>query len=287
MHWIPLTLMCALSLAAADAVTKRWLGSLGARDLTVVRFGLAGFVTLPLLLANPPGWPPPAFWGWIAWLVPLELLALVLYVQAIRDHPLSLTLPYLAFTPAFITLTGWLILGERVSPGGFAGIALVVAGSWLLHVESLSATGWRRALTEPFAHPGSRRMLAVAFIYAVTSVGGKGAMRYMDGGQFGPLYILLVGTGALVLFRGWERMPRVVRLHPVAAIAAATLMGAMVLTHFLALEQVETAYMIALKRTSLLFGIVLGVLWFGETRLRGKLLAGSLMLAGVAVITAN
>ena len=58
--------------------TKRWLGGWSARDLTVVRFGLAGFVTLPLLLANPPVWPAPMFWGWVAWLIPLELLALLL-----------------------------------------------------------------------------------------------------------------------------------------------------------------------------------------------------------------
>ena len=63
-------------------------------------------------------------------------------------------------------------------------------------------------------------------------------------------------------------------------------MGIMIVTHFLALQQVETAYMIAVKRTSLVFGILFGVLWFGETRLRGKLLAGSLMLGGVAIITA-
>ena len=285
MYWIPLTLLCALSLAAADAVTKRWLGGLGARDLTVVRLGLAGIVTFPLLLADPPAWPPSAFWGWISWLIPLELLALVLYVQAIRDHSLSLTLPYLAFTPAFITLTGWLILGERLSAGGFIGIALVVAGSWLLHLESWSATSWRRAVTAPFSHPGSRRMLAVALIYALTSVGGKAAMQYMDADQFGPFYILLVGMGALVLFRGWERLPRVIGLHPVGAVATASLMGVMIVTHFLALQQVETAYMIALKRTSLLFGIVFGVLWLGEPKLRQKLLAGSIMLAGVAVIT--
>lgn len=283
--WIPLTLLCALSLASADAVTKRWLAGLGARDLTVVRFGLAGLVTLPLLLADPPAWPPLAFWGWIAWLVPLELVALLLYVQAIRDHDLSLTLPYLAFTPAFITLTGWLILGERLSVGGIAGIALVVAGSWLLHIDKWSADSWRRAVAAPFSHPGSRKMLAVALIYALTSVGGKGAMRHMDAGQFGPLYILLVGAGALVLFRGWQRLPRALALHPVATITTAALMGAMIITHFLALQQVETAYMIAVKRTSLLFGILFGALWFGETRLRRKLLAGGVMLAGVAVIT--
>ena len=39
-----------------------------------------------------------------------------------------MTLPYLAFTPVFVTLTGWAILGERVDLQGLGGIALVVAG---------------------------------------------------------------------------------------------------------------------------------------------------------------
>jgi uncharacterized membrane protein len=58
----------------------------------------------------------------------------------------------------------------------------------------------------------------------------------------------------------------------------------MVYTHFLALKQVEVAYMIAVKRTSLLFGIIYGALFFRETNLGSNLLAGSLMLVGVLLI---
>jgi drug/metabolite transporter (DMT)-like permease len=42
--------------------------------------------------------------------------------------------------------------------------------------------------------------------------------------------------------------------------------------------------MISVKRTSLLFGIVYGALLFGEEGLRRNLLAGSLMVGGVALI---
>jgi uncharacterized membrane protein len=58
----------------------------------------------------------------------------------------------------------------------------------------------------------------------------------------------------------------------------------MVLTHFLAIEQVQVAYMIGLKRTSILFGILLGALWLGETRLLQHLLAAGLMVLGVVLI---
>jgi drug/metabolite transporter (DMT)-like permease len=61
-------------------------------------------------------------------------------------------------------------------------------------------------------------------------------------------------------------------------------MALMILTHFVALVGVKTAYMIAVKRTSLLWGIVLGALWLGEPNLRRNLLAGCVMVAGVGLI---
>jgi drug/metabolite transporter (DMT)-like permease len=61
-------------------------------------------------------------------------------------------------------------------------------------------------------------------------------------------------------------------------------MALSVVTHFLALERIEVAYMIAVKRTSLLFGILYGALLFHEQRLTRHLLAGSLMLAGVVIL---
>jgi uncharacterized membrane protein len=62
------------------------------------------------------------------------------------------------------------------------------------------------------------------------------------------------------------------------------MMGAMLLTHFTAIAQVEVAYMISVKRTSLLFGIVYGAVLFSERRLGVHLLAGTLMVIGVALI---
>ena len=58
----------------------------------------------------------------------------------------------------------------------------------------------------------------------------------------------------------------------------------MAYTHFLAIQQVEVAYMIAVKRLSLVFGILYGALLFKEPGLERRLPAGGLMLAGVGLI---
>jgi drug/metabolite transporter (DMT)-like permease len=289
LDWLSLSLVCAFSLASADAATKAWLRDYSARELSLVRLGVTGLVMAPLLtdLAGAVELPM-QFWAWVAALLPLEMSAMLLYMRAIRDHPLSLTLPYLAFTPVFVIVTGWLLLGERISPSGTLGILLVVTGAWLLNVQHASlrdSRSWVAPLKAIFREPGSRMMLAVALLYSLTSTMGKGAMQYMPPEQFGAFYFLLLGISAVVLFAsGRPRILLHVWRRPRAVLAVSLLNAAMVYTHFLALELVEVAYMIAVKRTSLLFGMVYGAIFFGERRFALHALAGTLMLAGVFFI---
>jgi drug/metabolite transporter (DMT)-like permease len=291
MDWVPLTLLCAFSLASADALTKRHLGDCGGGEILTVRFGLAGVLLAPGLWLAPLPPVPPSFWLWMGALVPLEIVAMRLYVVAIRDSPLSRTLPYLAFTPVFTTLTGWILLGERVSLGGFAGVLLVFAGTWVLNAEGVPGAGLARGL-EPFRavlrERGARLMLTTAAIYSLTAVMSKAAMLQASPESFGAFYFVVIGAVTLVALplagRGGLGA---VRRHPLASLAIAALSAAMVVTHFLALAQVEVAYMISVKRMSLIFGVLYGAWLFGERRLGRNLLASALMVAGVALILAS
>ena len=293
MHWLALSLICAFTLASSDAAAKHWLRTAGAREMVVVRLGLSGLLLTPWVLTfDLPPLPLP-FWGWLALIMPLEIAAMLMYMRAIRDYPLALTVPYLAFTPVLVAVTGWLVLGETVSGNGLLGILLVVAGSWLLNFEPTSEQADRLSVGRLLAplkaivvNPGSRLMLMTAAIYAVTSVGGKAAMQWMPAEQFGAFYFAVLG--AIVLLLAAITHPQSLRIHRHGAIAllvVAGFMAVMVVTHFMALAQVEAAYMIAVKRTSLLFGMLYGTILFGERHLGRHLLAGGLMIAGVAAIS--
>jgi drug/metabolite transporter (DMT)-like permease len=288
MNWLGLTLLSAFFLATADTLTKRYLSHYRPGELVLVRFGVAGALLLPVLLWQP--WPvlSPAFWGWMAASIPLELLAMWLYMQAIRTSPLSLTLPYLAFTPAFNTLTGYVVLGETVTWTGFSGILLVVLGAWLLNLDAArNGTGLNmlapfRAITQ---ERGSRLMLIVAAIYSLTSVISKGALLQANPAFFGPFYFVVLGGAAAMLFASRDVSSwRALGKHPWAHLGIGIFMAGMVLTHFYAIEHVEVAYMIAVKLTSLLFGMLYGAWLFRETGLVKNLVAGALMVLGVYMI---
>jgi drug/metabolite transporter (DMT)-like permease len=288
MHWITLTLLSAFFLATADTLSKGYLSHYRPGELVLVRFGIAGVLLLPLLLWQP--WPSlsPVFWGWMAVSVPVELMAMWLYMQAIRSSPLSLTLPYLAFTPALNTLTGYIVLGETVTLTGFSGILLIVFGAWLLNLQA-TQNGSGLNILAPFLaitrERGSRLMLMVAALYSLTSVTTKGALLHVTPAFFGPFYFVVMGAAALLLFASrdvstWRALGR----HPWAHLAIGVCMSAMVVTHFYAIEHIEVAYMIAVKRTSLLFGMLYGAWLFKETGLLKNLVAGMLMVLGVFLI---
>jgi drug/metabolite transporter (DMT)-like permease len=121
-------------------------------------------------------------------------------------------------------------------------------------------------------------------------------MAYLEPHHFGAFYFALLGLSTLVLF-GLPKPRRLLRAlgaspsgeltrgRFAAALAVVGLNAVMVYTHFLALQRVEVAYMISVKRVSLLFGILYGALIFRESGLRTHLPAGAMMLAGVVLMT--
>ena len=287
MDWLSLTLVSAFCIATADALTRKYLQGYNARELVIVRFGMPGLLLLPLLALQPMPELATEFWYWTAALIPLEVTAMLLYSQAIRDTSLSLTLPYLAFTPVFNTLTGYILLQEKVSATGFAGILLVVSGAWLLNLEH--ARGERFDVLAPFRailyERGSRLMLITAALYSLTSVLGKGALAYTTPVFFGTLYYVVIGFTVIITFSVAARTPvHVIWRRPAPHLAIGFFMAIMVLTHFFAIRDVEVAYMIAVKRTSLLFGILYSVLLFHERARVEHFLAGGLMMVGVYLI---
>jgi len=58
-----------------------------------------------------------------------------------------------------------------------------------------------------------------------------------------------------------------------------------VITHLLAVSRIEVPYVISVKRTSLLFGILYGALWFKETNIKERFIGGIIMIIGISIIT--
>lgn len=104
--------------------------------------------------------------------LPINFISFFIYMRAIQVSPLSLTLPYLAFTPAFMIFTGYVFLDEMPNQWGIAGIILTCCGGYVLNLEP-----GRYSVLEPIKavlrKTGSWLMLIVALIFAFGAVIGK------------------------------------------------------------------------------------------------------------------
>lgn len=283
MTWAALSLASALAWSLADLFAKRALATLPPVRVAWVRTALALPVLAAVALGTGVTRPDGVFWAAFACALPLEIAAALLYQHALRASPLGLAAPYLAFTPAFLVFTGRWILGEVPAGPAYLGIGFVCLGGYLLHLEP--GLGWAEPLRALARERGSRLMLAVAALYSVTSALGKIAVVHSDPVTFGLLYY-----AALTLcLTPWALRPGkggAPRWSP-DLLGVGVFSALMILAHFAAIRIAPASYMIALKRTSVLWSILLGGTLLRETGWRRRLAAGAVMVAGVGLIAGS
>lgn len=280
--WALYSLLSAFTWASSDAFAKKAMQrGVDEPRIMFVRHVLAAVVLLPVLSAGIPSLDRTFWLLHLPW-IPLEITAMYLYMRAIRVSPLSLTLPFLALTPVFLVLVGWVILGETVGPSGLGGIVLVVAGSYVVNLAHAE-----RGLLGPFKamlqEQGTWLMVIVALLYTFTSVFGKILVHHSSPSYFALHYAVIVSLvlAPVGLRRSSTRRAPGSRL---SILLSAALFSLMILFHMLAINTAIVAYMIALKRFSGGFGVIYGRLFFHEKGL-GQRLAGSLiMVAGGLLI---
>ena len=283
MLWIMFALITAFSLSTADALSKRAMIKSDEYVIVWVREGYAlPFIAIALFFIPIPDLDR-TFWVSVLILLPLEITALILYVKAIKLSPLSLTIPFMALSPVFITVIAFFLLGEWPDKSGFLGIFLITIGAYLLNAKasSLGLLGPIKAIAK---ERGSALMIIVAVIYSITSTIGKIAVQHSSPIFFGFFYPLLL-TIALSMVVGVKGTLHQVVSRPVTFLTIGLFTAIMILSHFMAISMADVAYVISVKRTSLVFSVIYGMIVFKERDIGERLLGSLFMLAGVVSIT--
>ncbi len=285
MLWLLLSLLTALVVATQDAWVKKHFSHLTAYDMLAFPF----LFSMPLFAVTVPFVPVPpldeTFYRSFLISLPINFVSFLIYMKAIRISPLSLTLPYLAFTPAFMIFTGYVFLDEIPNPWGLAGIMVTCAGGYVLNL----APG-KPSLFEPikavFKETGSWLMLIVAMIFSFGAVIGKKAIMHSSPLFFTMTFFAVLSSLTVVslLILGKIRLSTL-RDNWAEGVIAGVLFFIHSLTHGFAISMVKASYMISIKRFSVLVGIVYGGLYFQEKYIALRLGGAGLMVAGAVLIT--
>jgi drug/metabolite transporter (DMT)-like permease len=283
MTWFFIALGCAFLTACCDSISKRIMETNDEWITGTVLPAIAAVFLAPVFWAQHPQPLSAELMALLAVAVPLEVVAYYLFLSAIRMAPLSLTIPLLSFTPAMTILTSAVLLSEHVGNSALFGILLVTVGAYILNGD-LAHDSFAAPVKALVSNRGSRRMLMVAVIWSVTSALGKKGVMIYGAIPFG--MVLLVGVviifGVIAALRRNAAKVRVDISVPALGffVLGGALMAGAEATHFLSISLAPTACMIAVKRLSLVFGVLMGWLWFREQNIRYRLAGGVIMVTG-------
>ncbi|HEU4389436.1 MAG TPA: EamA family transporter, partial [Blastocatellia bacterium] len=152
--------------------------------------------------------PPVTFLIYLLIDVSLVGIANVLYFRALQISPLSLCMPFIAFTPIFLIPTGWVLLNELPTKVKLIGVVLIVVGSLIMH-RQLFAVSWAEPLKAIIRERGSRYMLMVAFIFSLTNPLDAKLVRmshaFTHAFVFGLSFFIMFGAATVVRKSDWRR----------------------------------------------------------------------------------
>ena len=243
----------------------------------------------------------------------LEGIAILLNLRALQVSPISYCVPFMALTPVFLLPAGVVFLGESVTGGMIVGVALIVIGSLCVN-RQLFAKGPLEPLRAIFREPGSRYMVMVAALLTVNNLLAKwflvsdgGAVTFPDKLQLaltlsvGKCVTLALFFIFLVVARRaeWKRGLKspthlvrsittipwtgVLRQSPFWLILAGFLEALVLVLMLVAMQFAVAAVVVAIKRSAVIYTVLLGWLMFRERDIADRLIASVVMAAGVIV----
>ncbi len=245
----------------ASAVLHAFWNALtrGRRDPGAVLMGVTvvnGAACVPAVLVL--GAPPMAAWPYVAAGGFLNLLTMRALMETYRRTPFALAYPLVrGVAPLFVTLMGWLVLGDQLSALGVAGVAAISAAVLML---AASARGGRV----------DRTGLLLALFSGLTNAGfvmsDAGGVRITgDPFVYGCTQTVVSGLtlGSLSYFEG--RSPfAVLRVEPVVVPFCAALAMASYLLVLYGLSNGPAGAVSALRETSIFIGVLLAAFMLKE-----------------------
>ncbi|HEY9809487.1 MAG TPA: EamA family transporter [Halomicronema sp.] len=285
MTWFFLSFLTAFFEAVKDAFGKQSLKQVDEYVVSWTLSFLTGFFLLPLVIIS--GFPQLGNQFWLALIFggTLNSITSYLYIKAIKVSDLSITLPMIALTPLFMLITSPLMVGEWPNLFDFLGIFLLVTGSYLLNIKEKSK-GYLAPFRALWVQKGPKLMLIVALIWSITSNFDKIGVQNSSPifwlfAMFSFITVLLL---PMLLYKTPNPRQKILKGLPIL-LPMGLFCSLSVMFQMEALTLTNVVQVIAIKRTSVVMGVMLGYLIFKEKGMKERLTGTLIMLLGVIIMT--
>lgn len=296
--WIPVTLAAAFLQNVRSAMQKHLKNVMGTTGATFVRFGFGVpfAILFVVLLDAGAGYPLPApnldfaLWCVVGGVSQIAATFQLIHLFSFRNFAVGTA--YSRTEPAQAALFGLLFLGESVSAGVVAAIAISVFGVMLISVAHVAFT-WRTLVTSVFgrnaliglASGTAFGISAVAYRAASLSLGGPNALMQAATTLAVVIVFQTVLMWAWMFWRDRSEIGRILRAWKpslvVGMVGASASFG-----WFFAMTLQQAAVVKSLAQVEMLFTFLSTVFLFKE-RINWKEVAGcALIVCGILTLLA-
>ena len=262
------------------------IGKRSARDIDPVIVGWSqwffGFlIFLPFLLSDSI-FIPNKFWLLVLVNSVLNAFATVLFWRGVQLSELTLVIPLTNFTAIFILFISPFTNGEIPTLIGITGVIITVIGAYLINLNK-NAKSFFEPISSLFKQQGSRLVLFVAFLWAISSTLDKEAVEMASPITYLSYFYLFTALMLLpaVLLKKHKKIKSSF-LFPLMGMGIFAGLGH--LTQYYALTLSFVSYVIAVKSSSILFTIILAYFIFKEKNIMQRITGSLIMFLGVLLI---
>ncbi len=294
--WIPITIAAAFAQNLRSAAQKHLKSKMGTTGATYVRFlfGMPFVLLVLAILVFGLGFelPTPGT-GFVAWAVVgsiAQVAATFLLVHLFSFRNFAVGTAYSRTEPVQAAIFGLVLLGEGISSGVMAAIAISVVGVMLISVAHLPMS--LRNLGASLISPTALTGLASGLLFGISAIAYRAASVSLGGPNFvvqGTLTLAFVITLQVVVMTAWiawrerEEFARIAIAWKPSLLAG--LMGAIAsLGWFTAMTLQNAAIVKALAQVEMLFTFAASVFFFKERINRMELAGCLLIVAGIVVL---
>ena len=199
--------------------------------------------------------------------------------KAYETGDLSVVYPVARSSPMFVAIAASLLIGERISPWGALGIALILFGVYVLHLKGWSGEELTRPL-KALGDPASRYAFVAALGTTVYSISDKMGVTAVDPLLYS-FWLGFVITGMLSMVIVKRRGVSLLREELRGSLFKVSVAGVLVKGGYMlvlvAMSMAQVSYILALRQVSVVLGAALGVVLLKE-RYGGVRIVGSMII---------
>lgn len=206
--------------------------------------------------------------------------------RAYSSGDISLTYPLCQTSMLYVPVWGILIFGERLSAVGVCGISLVALGAYSVQLQKFTLA----ELMRPFRNlgePSVRAALAAGLVYSIGVMFDKAGVQ-----NYSPLYFTWLMVFVMFILMSVNLLRSRYRNKITAELRASwkliLLSGPVLMASFIAfryaLKMSPVSYAVPARQVSILVGVLLGMIFLGESYGRIRLGSAMLILAGAFLI---